>query len=495
MSEEQESASPTSASSVEPKNTVTIKEVGPCKKQVCVEIPEEAVRIATDKQYEGLRRDAMVPGFRKGRAPRRLLEKRFGKDVTEQVKLKLLADASDSAIKDKSLDVLGEPDIDFEKIELPVAGPLKFDFEIEVRPEFDLPALEGIAVEKGKLEVTEAQIDREIEQLCRWSGVWVPREGGEVESGDQIIADVVYKADAVEEEEKLDNIEIYVRENGFVGAIAVKNLDELLAGAKAGDVRQSSVEVPKTYFREEYRGKKVDIKITVKDIKWLRPAALDGDFFKRLGVESKDELRQKVGDTLRGRLESQVRTEMTEQIYRYMLDGTKFDLPMDIVADQARVLLQRQYAGLIRRGLSREQIEEQMEQLRAGSEQQAKEQLKIFFIMDKVAGKLGIEITEEEINGYIAQLAIQRGQRPERMREEMVRDGSLAQFRLQVREEKCIAKLLESAKITEVQPKEEIKKPKKGTGKSAKKTTTVSADTEKKPSRKRSTTAKKKTKE
>jgi trigger factor len=350
-----------------------------------------------------------------------------------------------------------------------------------------LPQLEAIPVNKTKMEVTAEQIEREIKQLQRWSGIWAPRERGEVQLDDQIIADVVLKAEATEEEEKLDNIEIYVRQNGFVGAIPVQKLDELLVGAKAGDVRQTSVEVPKTYFRQEYRGKKVDIQITIKDIKWLKPAEINEDFFKKFGVEDEGELQEKIRDTLHSRLEQQSRTEMTEQIYKYMLDNTNFDLPMDIVAEHSTMLLQRQYANLMRRGLPREQIEEQMEQLRASSEQQAKTQLKTFFIMDKVADKLDIDVTEEEINGHIAQLAIQQGQRPERMREEMVRSGSLAQFRLQVREDKCVAKLLESAKITEVMPE---KKPKK-----AKKPVKKAATAEKKQPTKRKKMTKKRTKQ
>jgi trigger factor len=485
MAEEQESTAL--------KNTVTIEEAGPCKKKVIVEIPEEAVKNVTDEQYESLRKEALVPGFRKGRAPRRLLEKRFGKETTEQIKLKLLADSSDSAIKDNELDVLHEPDIDFENIELPAAGPLKFDFEVEVRPEFDLPRLEGIAVEKTKLEVTGEQIDREIERLRKWSGVWMPREDGQVELNDQIIADALLKADDVEEEEKLDNIEIYVRPNGFVGAIPVEKLDELLVGARVGDTRQTTVDVPKTYFREEYRGKKVDIRVAVKDIKWLKPVPLDEDFFQKLAVEDENELRGKIRDTLQSRLETQVRTEMTEQIYKYLLDNTDFDLPVDVVADHSTTLLQRQYSNLLMRGLSREQLEEQTDQLRASSDQQAKEQLKTFFIMDKIAEKLEIDVSEEEINGHIAQLAIQRGQRPERMREEMLRNGSLAQFRLQVREEKCLAKLLESAKITEVKAKKKVKKTRETAKKAAKKTVKKAASAEKKQSKKRKTTAKKAT--
>jgi trigger factor len=481
MAEEEQTA--------ESKNTVIIKEAGPCKKKVSVEIPEEAVKNATEEQYETLRKGAIVPGFRKGRAPRRLLEKRFGKETNEQVKLKLLADASDSALKDNEIDVLRDPDIDFEEIELPEEGPLKFDFEVEVRPEFDLPELEGIAVEKTKLEVTDEQVKREIEQLQRWSGIWAPREGGAVELEDQIIADVVLKAEDVEEEQKLNNIEIYVRQNGFVGAVPVENLDEVLTGAKAGETRQTSVDVPKTYFREEYRGKKVDIKIAVKDIKCLTPAAMDEEFFKRFGVEDEDELREKMRDTLHGRLETQARTEMSEQVYKYLLDNTDFDLPVDVVADHSTTLLQRQYSNLLMRGLAREQVEEQMEQLQASSDQRAKEQLKTFFIMDKIAAKLEIDVTEEEINGHIAQLAIQQGQRPERMREGMVRDGSLAQFKLQVRENKCIAKLLESAKITEVKPKKKAKEAKE----TAKKKTKKPVSDEKKQPKKRKKTAKKKT--
>ena len=476
------------------KNTVTIEEAGPCKKKVIIEIPEEAIKSATDEQYESLRKEALVPGFRKGRAPRRLLEKRFGKETAETVKLKLLADASDSAIKDSEFDALREPDIDFENIELPAEGALTFDFEVEVRPEFDLPQFEAIPLTRSKLEVTDEQIGREIEQLQRWSGVWTPRQNQAADVDDQIIADAVLKVAEVEEENKLNNIEVYVRPNGFVGAVPVEKLDEVLAGAKVGDTRQTSVDVPKTYFREEYRGKKVDILITIKDIKWLKPAALDEGFLKKFDVEEENELREKIRDTLQSRLEGQVRTEMTEQIYKYLLDNTDFDLPLDVVAEYSTTLLQRQYSNLLMRGLSREQIEEQMEQLRASSEQRAKEQLKTFFIMDKVADKLEIDVSEEEINGYIAQLAIQQGQRPERMREQMLRDGSLAQFRLQVRENKCIAKLLESAKITE---KKAEKKAKKAAKKSAKKTPLPAtskgkkaAGTEKKPSKKRKTTAK-----
>jgi len=479
MAEEQEQA-------VTSKNTVTVEDAGPCRKKVVVEIPEETIKSATDEQYETLRKEALVPGFRKGRAPRRLLEKRFGKETGEQIKLKLLAESSEAAIKDKELDVLGEPDIDFETVELPESGPMKFDFEVEVRPQFELPALEGIAVEKTRLEVTDEQIGRDVEQRLKWAGAWTPRHDEPVELDDQIIADAVLKVEDVEEEDKRDNIEIYVRPSGFVAGIPVEKLDELLVGARPGETRQTTVDVPKTYFREEYRGKKVDIEVQVKDVKWLKPAALDESFLKRYGVEDEAELRERIRDLLHGQLEQQAREQMTEQIYKYLLENTSFELPLDVVAEHSTTLLKRQYVNLLMRGLPREQVDQHMEQLRASSEEQAREQLRTFFVMDRVAEKLEIEVGDEEVNGHIAQLAIQRGQRPERLREEMARDGSLEQFKLQVREQKCISKLLESARITEVEPK------KAKAGKAVKKTAKRTASAKKKTPPKRKPPAKKK---
>jgi trigger factor len=198
---------------------------------------------------------------------------------------------------------------------------------------------------------------------------------------------------------------------------------------------------------------------------------MNEQFLQRYNVENEAELRERVQDNLQQQQESRIRNDMSDQIYQYLLDKTDFDLPLDIVGRQAGTILQRQYINLLQRGLSRQQVEEQMEQLRAGSEEQAKEQLKTFFIMDKVADKLEIEVTEEEINGHIAQIAIQRGQRPEKMKEQMERDGSLAQFRMDVRQNKCINQLLETADITEQEAKGAETKPKK-----AKKTAKKSAE-------------------
>ncbi len=452
-----------------------------------VEVPEETIKEVADEQYRELRRDAVLPGFRKGRAPRRLLEKRFGKETSEQIKVKLLAEASEAAIKDQKLDILGDPEIDYEhhraardrpaEVRIPGRDPAAVRSAGAGRHPGD-PAQAGsdrgpdrprdraVAAVVGRLDAAGRRYGRAGRPDHRRGpaepGADGRREGQAGRPGrGQDRRREPAPTYLPEAETKLDNAEIYVRPNGFVGSVPVEKLDELLVGAAVGDKKTTTVEIPKTYFREELQGRKVNIEIEIKEIKYLKPAEVNEHFLQRYEVQSVEELREKIRDNLQARIESQVRNDMSEQVYQYLLDNTKFDLPLDIVSRQAGNVLQRQYMNLLSRGLSRQQVEEQMEQLRAGSEEQAKQQLKTFFIMDKVAEKLEIEVSEEEINGDIARVAIQRGQRPEKLKEQMERDGSLAQFRLDVRQSKCISKLLETANITEAAPEEKPEKSKR----------------------------------
>jgi trigger factor len=464
------------AEQAESKVGVTIENVGPCKKKVTIEIPESKVKGSLHKKYDELRKEAVLPGFRKGRAPLRLLEKRFGTDITRQAKMELMLDASQEALKENKLDVLGDPNIDPEKVEVPESGPMKFDFEIEVRPEFELPEMDGIEIEKPVAEVTDAMVETEVQTLCKRAGVWMPREGA-IEAEDQIIANVVLKVEGAADIEKKDNIEVYVRKAGFVGGVSVENLDQLLIGAKAGDEKKTTVDVPETFFNEQYRGKKVEVEITIKEVKQLKPAELNDEFVKRYGLESADKLKAEIRQSLAAQSQQQAQSAMADQVHHFLQEKITFELPNDIVASQSAEVLQRQYANLLMRGVPKEEVEQQMEQMRAGSEEQAREQLKIYFIMDKVAEKYEVTVTDEEINGHIARIAAYRGRRPEKMRDEMMRDGSLSQFTLQVREQKCIEKILEKAKIDEVAPEKATK------AKAAKAAKTEKADKHKKPTR------------
>ncbi len=443
---------------------INIEDTGPCKKKVEIEVPQENIKKKLDEQFRQIAKDTVIPGFRKGRAPMRLVIKRFGENVNEQVKLQILAESSEDALKQIDVKPLSDPDIDYKNIELPESGPLTYDFEIEVSPEFELPELEKIEIEKPIIEIDEKQITEAVEEMRKRAGIWTPKDKP-VEKGDQVIADAVVKEQDGPEVEKEDNIEIFARERGFIGPVPVQDLDKLLEGAKSSETRSKKVEVPETFYKEEYRGKKFDVEINIKEVKTLKPADLNEEFFQRFGVSDEDELRESIEDMRQQHMEREARTVMSGQIYEYLLQETDFDLPADVVADQSMRILQRQYTNMLMQGTPKEQIQEQMEQLRASSQEQAVEQLKLFFIMSKISDKFEINVTEEEINGYIAQVAAQRGKRPEKMREELAKDGSIEQFYMQAREQKCIEKILQDAEIKEVEPEKIGKSKKKKTKK------------------------------
>lgn len=133
-----------------------------------------------------------------------------------------------------------------------------------------------------------------------------------------------------------------------------------------------------TFYNEQYRGKKIAIEIDIKDVKSLVPAELNAAFFERLGIEDIDEMRERITESMEEQADRDARTNMSEQIQKHLIDNTNFDLPDSIIAEHSSRVLQREYTNMLIQGKQREEIEQQMGQLRASSEDQAKEQLKQF---------------------------------------------------------------------------------------------------------------------
>jgi trigger factor len=145
-----------------------------------------------------------------------------------------------------------------------------------------------------------------------------------------------------------------------------------------------------------------------------------------------------------------VQQALREQVSKHLLDTIHFDLPAKLSGKQADRVVNRRAIDLMMRGLSREQIEANIEKLRAGADEEAARELKLFFILQKLAADLGVDVDEAELNGRIAMLAAQRGRRPEKLKQDMAKDGSLANLYLQMREQKALDRVLQDATIEEV---------------------------------------------
>ncbi|MEC9373744.1 MAG: trigger factor family protein, partial [Planctomycetota bacterium] len=159
-------------------SNVKIEDAGPCRKRLQIEIPASAVAEAVSSRLESVVAEAALPGFRPGRAPRRLIERRFGGMVRDEAKQQLAMQAYQSAVRDNKLRVLGDPEGGDELRDADMSGdkPVSFSLEVEVAPEITLPSLDGVEVKKPLLEVTDEMVDREVERLCVNEGSLEPQD-------------------------------------------------------------------------------------------------------------------------------------------------------------------------------------------------------------------------------------------------------------------------------------------------------------------------------
>ena len=429
-----------------PKNEVTVEDAGTLRKKLTVAVARERIDAKFDEMFGELGRSAQVPGFRIGRAPRRLIEKRFGKEVADDVRNALVGEALRTAVDDEGLKILGEPDIKLDEITLPEKGEMTFSFEVEVAPDFELPDYKGIEVKRSTIEITDEHVERGLRTMLAPQGKLKPVDAP-AEEGDIIEADVRITGEGIDQASS--NVELRVAP-GQIEGIPIEDLPEAVKGKKAGQSCSLKTKVPAGHPNEQWREKDVEIAIEIKDVKRLELPELTDQFAVGAGYASADELRGLARRSMEARLEAEKQQALHAQVCKFLLDNTKFDLPEGVSTRHTQRVLDRRFAELLLRGVGREEIERNLQRLQSEAAEQAAGDLKLSFILAKVAEAEGLEVDEGQVNARVAQIARQQKRRPERIRTELANEGRLEQLAASMLEEKVIDKVLESARIVEV---------------------------------------------
>jgi trigger factor len=263
-----------------------------------------------------------------------------------------------------------------------------------------------------------------------------------------MVADVHIKLDGEEVGHQHD-AQIVARP-GRIGGIEVADLDKQLEGLKAGEKREIKVSVPETHPAEKIRRKEVVIEFALKDIKKLELAEINEEFLADLGFENEKQLRDALREQMEQRINMDVQAAQREQVHKFLLENTKMEIPSRLSDRQAQRVVNRRAVDLMMRGMPQETIKANVEKLSAGAREEAARELKLFFILQKIANNFEVDVNEGELNGQIAMIAAQRGERPEKLKQTMAKDGTLANMYVQMREQKAVDKILESAEITDV---------------------------------------------
>jgi trigger factor len=428
---------------------VTMKDIGPCKKHIRVVVNQEDIQGRMKDHFDKLSHDSSLTGFRPGKAPRRLIEKRFFKDVAQQVKGEVLLASLEQLGEDHEVAPLSPPQIDPTKIELPKDGPLVYEFEVEVRPEFDLPEYKGLKLKRPVKTFTDEDVAETRRRLLADQGQIVPKEGGTVEIGDLVVADMHVK-DGDKEVGKLEETTLRVeRQLAFKDGIA-KKFGEQISGAKAGDTRTIDVQLSQA-AAGGLGGKLLHATLTVKDVKTVRLPELTEEYCEEnFGVRSAEAFDELLRAALERNLAHEQRRAARMQVMEAINAAAKWDLPEDLLRRQASRAMSRRIMEMRADGIPEAEIAKRRRVLEQDILQMTAMTLKEHFVLQKIAEKEKIDVNDDDITAEIERMADQSDESPRKVRARLEKEDMMEALMAEMIERMALDLILDSAQYEDV---------------------------------------------
>ncbi len=434
---------------------VVVENLPNCITTLRIELEAEKVSKVWDAVTGDYTKFAKIPGYRAGKAPKSVIEKKFKKQIREELEKKLLSESCREAISEKKIRVLSLAQID--DVEFAEDKTMKFTATLVTHPDFELPSYKGLVVPMKSTEVTEAEIDESLENLREQAADFTDlSEDRGAQMEDYVVVDYRGTIDGKPVHELFPkagkplsgNEDFWIRmtpEAFFPGYAAA------LVGAKPGETRTFDIDVPAEFPVEGMGGQKIQYVVTLKEIKNKVLPALDDAFadtvakgktIAGLREMAREELgRQKVADAEGGK-----RTAIMSQI----LSQVECELPVDMVRTQTRRIL----ADIVRenqsRGIADEVLKENEQQILGTAAQNAREQLKGTFVLLRIAEVEGIKPTQQEFNVRIAQLAQRYEMKPAKLLKELEKRNALDQITEEILTAKVLDFLASTASVTTI---------------------------------------------
>lgn len=427
---------------------VLIHDVGPCRKRINVIINRGDIDKRLNEKFKEIAPEAQIPGYRPGKVPRKLLQKHYFKEVSDQIKAELVLQSLEQLAEDHKLTPIAQPNIDPFKIQLPDAGDLTYEFEVEVAPEFELPQYKGLTLKRPVKDITDADVDDAFKKFLRRMGTLIPKDGP-VELEDYIECDMTIRHEDKVINEFKDLVLRVEPQLAFKDGMA-EAFGEKIKGAKAGDERDISVQLSPSLMDDALRGKLVQGRVLVKNVKQIQLPELNSDFFSMMGVEAEEELRDRVRSALEQQLEHAQRQSAREQVLGHIAEVSTWDLPHDLLHRQARRTLQRRVFELRNAGYSEEDVRKQITILQQDSLATTAKALKEHFVLQKIAEVENIDVNDDDIQEEIESIAERSDESPRKVRARLEREDMMESLVMEILERKALDLVLEHATYEDV---------------------------------------------
>ena len=429
--------------------TVEMRDIGPCKKHIKVTVDRGDIDKILDKKYSELVVDANVAGFRPGKAPRKIIERRFKKTVTDQVRGELLLQSLEQLADENDVAPLTAPNLNPDKISIPDDGPLVYEFDVEVRPDFELPNYKGLKLRRPVRTFNDEDVELEERRILAPYGSLVPKPEGKAQLGDYLVTDMTTRhGNTILSSHKEITIRVDPR-LALKDGVAERFGDQV-KGSKGGDKRVVDIVLSDTAAAEALRGQKVQATFDIKEVKSLRLPELTHEFLHEFGVHSPEQLRERIRVLLDRRLQYQQRQSAREQVLGRITAAGTWELPEELLQRQARRAFNRRVMEMKSAGMSDDDIRGQVRLLQQDTLRSTAQALKEHFVLQKIAEIEKIDINEDDIEDEIERIAVQNDESPRRVRARLEKEDLMEALATEIVERKALDLILDSAEYEDV---------------------------------------------
>jgi len=410
-----------------------------CKRELVIEVPVEETQRELEAVTAQYARVARIPGFRPGRAPGTLVRRRFREDIRSEVVQALVPKHFDNAVKERHWLVVGQPR--FEELKFEEAQPLTCKAVFEVYPEFELKPYQGLEVEEEPAVVTDADVEQTLESLRQRAATFEVVEDRPAQEADFVT--VNYRSPAPDIPEARDAI-VELGGKGTVPGFTTN-----LLGTRGGDRREFEVAYPADYPRKSLAGRTVSYQVEVQSIKRKEVPELDDELAKTVSeCGTLAELRGKLREQLTSRRQRQVEAATQQKLVERLLADHDFPVPEVLVEAQLDRKLERTVGQLLTQGIDPRTAELDWRKLREESRPAAEKEVRAALILAKAADAEQIEVSEEEIDEVIRELAQERQEPPAALKTRLTREGDIDRIKSTRRNQKVLEVIYRNAQIT-----------------------------------------------
>lgn len=439
---------------------ITIEDISPVEKRVAFEVPWGDVAPRLEKAYTQLRRDVQLKGFRPGKVPRELIEKMYKQQVESDVAREVVELSITQAIQENQLEPVAAPTVD--KLELKAGQPLKFSARVEVRSQVTPKDYTGIELKRRPVKVTDEDVDQALEGYRRQLTQFKPVEGRTVTADtDLLSADVSGRIGDHKVKKNTVVIDLGEENAGGVPGLAAR-LRGVPIGGEPITVKYT---VPEDTAVKSLAGQEVNLTVAIKEARERQQPALDDEMAKDTGeADTLAELKQKIRDRLAETDKQRIRRELINQLAKELVKRNAFPVARALIDRHAEAIVYRARQQLAMAGMNLEDSGIDLERMKGEFRGEAEQEARASILIQAVAEREGIQVTDADVQKRIAELAAARQENAKKLRAELERAGRLGSVRLQLLEEKALDWLLAQAKITDEDPERLIITPDQAAG-------------------------------